>query len=111
MTSPHQESNETNHADHDGLAHVMSVKLLFVVFSLLIFLTIVTVVLAQVSLGPWEVWVSLGIASLKATLVCLYFMHLRYDRSFNGFVFFSSILFVALFLAFTLMDLNGPRIP
>ena len=41
MTSPHQESNETNHADHDGLAHVMSVKLLFVVFSLLIFLTIV----------------------------------------------------------------------
>ncbi|MBM99319.1 MAG: hypothetical protein CMJ77_09350 [Planctomycetaceae bacterium] len=97
--------------DHHGLAHVMPVKLLVGVFSLLIFLTIITVLLAQVPLGPWEVWVSLGVATVKATLVCLYFMHLRYDRTFNGFIFLSSIFFVALFLALTLMDLNGPRVP
>ena len=34
-----------------------------------------------------------------------YFMHLRYDKSFNGFIL-SSLLFVALFFAFTLMDLQ-----
>ena len=44
---------------------------------------------------------------MKATLVAAYFMHLRYDKSFNGLVFISSLLFVALFLALTLMDLQG----
>ena len=51
---------------------------------------------------------SLGIASVKATLVAAYFMHLRYDKSFHGLVFISSLLFAALFLALTLIDLQGP---
>lgn len=93
------------------LAHVMSPKALIAIFLALIGLTVLTVVLAQVALGPWEVWVSMAIASVKATLVCLYFMHLRYDRSLNGLIFLGSLVFVALFLALTLMDLNGPTIP
>ena len=36
-------------------------------------------------------------------------MHLRYDKSFNGLVFISSLIFVALFLALTLMDLKLPN--
>ena len=82
--------------------------MLLTVFAALVMLTIVTVAAAQVSFGAWEVWVSLGIASVKATLVAAYFMHLRYDKSFNGLVFIASLLFVALFLALTLMDLQGP---
>ncbi len=85
----------------------MSPTTLLTVFAALVFLTVLTVAAAQVSLGAWEVWISLGIASVKATLVAAYFMHLRYDKSFNGMVFIASLLFVALFLALTLMDLQG----
>ncbi|MEM9658711.1 MAG: cytochrome C oxidase subunit IV family protein [Planctomycetota bacterium] len=85
----------------------MSLRLLSGVFGLLVLLTLLTVVAAQFSFGAWEVWVSLGIASLKATLVAVYFMHLRYDRPFNSLILISAVVFVALFLALTLMDLSG----
>ena len=95
------------HSD-EHLAHVMSPRALVSVFAALVGLTLLTVAAAQISFGAWEVWVSLGIASVKATLVAAYFMHLRYDKSFNGLVFIASLLFVALFLALTLIDLQGP---
>ena len=85
----------------------MPLKFLFGVFAALVLLTILTVVAAQFSFGAWEVWVSLGIATVKAVLVAVYFMHLRYDSPFNALVFVSAIVFVALFLAFTLMDLTA----
>ena len=100
--------SETAHQTHsdEHLAHVMSPRRLVSVFTALVGLTLLTVAAAQISFGSWEVWVSLGIASVKAALVAIYFMHLRYDRPFNVIVFFSSLLFVALFLALTLMDLQ-----
>ena len=79
---------------------------LLTIFVALVALTLVTVAAAQVSFGAWEVWVSLGIASVKASLVAFYFMHLRYDKPFNCIVFLSSLAFVGLFLALTLMDVQ-----
>lgn len=49
------------------------------VFALLIFFTIVTVWAAFADLGRLNLAVALGIATLKATLVVLYFMHVRYN--------------------------------
>lgn len=107
MSDTKSRSNPDHHLNLDhGLAHVMPLKLLFGVFSALVLLTFLTVVAAQFSFGAWEVWVSLGIATIKAALVAIYFMHLRYDRPFNAVVFLSAIVFVALFLALTLMDLQ-----
>jgi cytochrome c oxidase subunit 4 len=113
MTHPtkatsHEITPDTHHAHH---THVMSVQMLLAVFAALVALTILTVVASHFPFGAWEVWVSLGIASVKAVLVAAYFMHLRYDRPFNGLVFISSLLFVALFLAFTLMDLQRAGTP
>ena len=48
--------------------------------------------------------VALTIATTKATLVILFFMHLRYDRLFHSVVFCSAILAACLFVGFTLMD-------
>jgi len=97
--------SQTGH-DDQHLAHIMSPRMLLTVFSLLILLTIVTVAMASVPLGALEIWVSLGIATLKAGLVALYFMHLRYDAPLNGAIFVFSLVFVALFLGFTLMDVR-----
>jgi cytochrome c oxidase subunit 4 len=45
-----------------------------------------------------NVVVALGIATLKASLVALFFMHLRYDRPLNGIIFVSSLVFLGIFL-------------
>jgi cytochrome c oxidase subunit IV len=57
-----------------------------------------------VDLGPWNLVVALSIATLKAALVALYFMHLRYDHPFNGLALVAALVFLAIFLVFTLMD-------
>ena len=64
---------------------------------------------ATIDTGAWEVWLSIGIATVKAVLVALYFMHLRYDRSFNSVVFLAALLCLALFLVLTLADADVYR--
>ena len=45
-----------------------------------------------------------AVESVKATLVALYFMHLRWDRPFNGVVFLIAIVTVFLFITVVLLD-------
>lgn len=87
-----------------ALAHVMEPRTLLAVFGALVMLTIVTVAVASLKPGGWEIWISLGIATAKSILVLLYFMHLRYDRGLNAFVFVCALVFLFLFLSFALMD-------
>ncbi|MEW4528461.1 cytochrome C oxidase subunit IV family protein [Maioricimonas sp. JC845] len=94
-----------SHDSHE-IAHVMPLKVLFSIFGLLIFFTILTVAIAQLHLGRWEIIISMLIATTKASLVAIYFMHLRYDNPFNAMVFVFSLVFVALFLGFTLVDVE-----
>jgi cytochrome c oxidase subunit 4 len=93
----------SDHAEH-GLAHVMPVRVLVNIFLILVLLTIVTVGATFFPTGSFEIWISLGIATVKATLVAAYFMHLRYDNPMNAVLFAFGLLFVALFLGFTMMD-------
>ena len=94
-----------HHAEHNPIAHVASKPMLLTVFFSLVGLTALTVWQGtQLELGRLELIVVLAIASLKAALVVLFFMHLRYDKPLNAVAFLSSLLFVALFLGFTLAD-------
>lgn len=43
-------------------------------------------------------------ATMKAFLVCAFFMHMWWDKGFNILAFFSSLFFVCLFIGMTLMD-------
>ena len=79
-------------------------RVLLAVFTALVLLTLVTVLAAQFPTGAFEIWISLGIASLKAALVAAYFMHLRYDKPLNALLLVASLAFVTLFLALTLAD-------
>lgn len=89
---------------HGAGAHITSPDLLLKVWGALVVLTVVTVAVTWVDLGPFNLLVAIGIAGLKATLVALYFMHLRWDRPLNGVVFLTAILFVVLFIGITLFD-------
>lgn len=98
------DAHGNGHDDH-GLAHVMPVKMLFIVGGTLLFLTAVTVWVTFVDLGRnGNLIIAMLIATVKAVMVCAYFMHLRYDRPFNAMVFASSVIFVALFISITLLD-------
>jgi cytochrome c oxidase subunit 4 len=87
----------------------MPIWMLFSVFFALLFLTGLTVFQAQFDLGNAEIWASLTIATIKAALVILFFMHLLWDKPLNAIVILGSLIFVALFLGFTLMDAEGYR--
>ena len=89
---------------HSGLGHVVPVWLLAAVFTGLLLLTGLTVAVAQVDLGNLNLYLALGIAAAKASLVVLFFMHLFWDRPFNSMVFIGCLLFVSLFIGITLTD-------
>ncbi|MEX0793419.1 MAG: cytochrome C oxidase subunit IV family protein [Pirellulaceae bacterium] len=104
---PHQADAEyvPLHADHDhGMGHVMPIPVLLGTFCALISLTIVTVWSSQFDLGKADLWVAMAIATVKAILVAVYFMHLRYDKTINVLIFTFSLLFVGLFVWITVLD-------
>jgi cytochrome c oxidase subunit 4 len=84
--------------------HPASMTMLVTVFLALLGLTVVTVAVAYVDLGELNLFVALGIATVKALLVSWFFMHLMHDTGFNRLAFFSSFVFIGLFVSFTLMD-------
>lgn len=94
------------HDDH-GFAHPASKKLLYLVFFSLVALTILTVVANDLPLGQLDLWVALMIATAKAFLVMAFFMHMWWEKGLNIVVFFSSLLFVALFIGMTLIDTDS----
>jgi len=90
--------------EHHGFAHPMPVWQLIAVFLALIVLTVLTVFQSTLELGNTELIVSLIIATVKASLVILFFMHMIHDKPLHAILFIGSFIFVALFLGFTLMD-------
>ncbi len=84
----------------------MPVPILLSVFFALVFLTIVTVAQASVDFGNYDVLIVMGIATVKATLVGYFFMHLSHEKPFNVALFLGSLVFVGLFVIFTLSDSN-----
>lgn len=90
--------------EHHGLAHISPWQTLVTVWAVLMVLTILTVMATWVDLGTLNIWIALTIAVLKGSLVVMYFMHLKYDSPFNGFIFCFSLAFVAIFLGFVMID-------
>jgi len=75
----------------------------------LLLLTAMTVSASGVDFGSpgVNVVIALLIASLKACLVALFFMHLRYDKPINAVIFSTGLVFLALFLIFCLIDFES----
>ena len=79
MASSHDVSHEANHEHH---AHVIPFAVYRNVLIALLVLTVITVVVAKWSIfdfGAWNIALAMIIASVKATIVALYFMHLKFE--------------------------------
>ena len=84
--------------------HIVSPKIYVGIFVSLMVLTAATVAAAYVNLGAFNIVVALAIASLKATLVVLYFMHARYSPKRTQLVIICAVFWLAIMLALTLSD-------
>jgi len=99
------DQHDDHHDDDHGISHVASIKVLIGTGGTLLLLTIVTVLATKIDFGAnINLAIAMAIAVLKASLVILFFMHLKYDKLFHSVVFVSAILAASLFVGFTLMD-------
>lgn len=84
--------------------HVLPMSIYIGVFMALLVLTGTTVAVAFVDLGPLNNVVAMAVATLKATLVILFFMHVRYSSKLIGLVVVSGVLWLAIMVGLTFVD-------
>jgi len=84
--------------------HVIPVRTYYAVFAALLAFTGITVAVAFLDLGPLSTVVALSIAVLKATLVLLYFMHLRYSSKLTWIFVGTGIFWFLILIAFLFAD-------
>jgi len=89
---------------HAGVGHVMRRRVLFRVLAALLVLTYVTVAVTSFDFGRWNLVVAMAIAVVKASLVLMFFMHLKYDKPFNAIVIIVSMALVLLLIVIALQD-------
>jgi cytochrome c oxidase subunit 4 len=98
-------SDSHEHADDGAVhAHISSVKFYVGIFVTLVMLTVLTVGVSYIHLGKMNLAVAIIIASIKASLVVMFFMHLKYDNKFNALIFVCSLMFIGVFFAYTIND-------
>jgi cytochrome c oxidase subunit IV len=84
--------------------HIMKYKTQAFVLLCLLGLTGVTVGISFIDLGPFNIWLALLIASLKGSLVLMFFMHLKYENRVLIFSFIGTIFFLSIMISFTFWD-------
>ena len=85
--------------------HVSPLSAYVKVLGALFVLTGLTYAVSFADLGPASLPVAMLVAFAKATLVCMFFMHLKYDDRYHVFVFLSTIIFVAIFFTIVMFDM------
>jgi cytochrome c oxidase subunit 4 len=84
--------------------HVVPTSTYYTIFGLLMLGTAITVWAAFLDLGALNTVVALAIACTKATLVVLFFMHVKYSTRLTWAVVFGGVFWLAILLALTFND-------
>lgn len=85
--------------------HISSLKLYIGIWLALLAGTLLTVLAAGIDLGPFNAVVALTIATIKATLVVLFFMHVKYaHEKMSKVVLISALFWLAILLALSMAD-------
>ena len=85
-------------------SHVVPTRIYYLIFAILMICTALTVGIAFVDLGPFNVVAALTIAVFKATLVVLFFMHVKYSTRLTGIVVIGSVFWLGILLALLSSD-------
>ncbi|HEY3820189.1 MAG TPA: cytochrome C oxidase subunit IV family protein [Polyangiaceae bacterium] len=112
MAAEHSHAHVGHEQDHDhddgGDVHVHIAPTRFYVgiFGALVCLTIATVKVSYYDFGSANILIALLIATMKASLVAAFFMHLRHDKLFNTVAFLAAFLFLGIFILLTNDDVG-----
>jgi cytochrome c oxidase subunit IV len=85
-------------------AHIVPYRTFIIVWLVLLVLTGITVAAAQVHFGTLNIWIALGIATLKAGLVIAFFMHMKYETPLFKLALLSALAILAIFIGLTFLD-------
>ena len=91
-------------ASEEHRQHVISSSIYVGIWAVLMVLTGVTVFASFVELGDLNIVVALVIATIKATLVVLFFMHLYYSSKLTKVTVVAAVFFLFLLLALSMTD-------
>lgn len=94
----------------DHVPHVLDLKWYFGVFAMLIVFTVITVGVSYIDLGRANLFIAMLVATCKAVMVAAIFMHLAFDKKFNAVIFGFSVLFLAVFIIFTMFDTSNRNV-
>jgi cytochrome c oxidase subunit 4 len=84
--------------------HVIPQKVYYLVFVTLILLTLVTVDVAFYNFGFLNIYIAMAIATVKALVVALYFMHLRYNPRLTWLFAGAGLLWLLILFVLTFAD-------
>jgi cytochrome c oxidase subunit 4 len=101
--SAHSEQQAVEHSEQHG--HIVPVRVYILVFLTLIVMTWVTAFVSTVDLGRLNVFVALSIAIFKASLVILFFMHVKYGTRLTKMIVLAGLYWLILLLFIVMMDL------
>ena len=85
-------------------AHILPKRVYYTIFAVLMFCTYLTVQIAFFDLGRLNAIAALAIAAFKATIVILFFMHVKYSTRLTWAVVLGSIFWFGILVALTLGD-------
>lgn len=88
----------------DNEHHIVSYKKFSFIWIILLILTGVTIMVAQIDLGYFNVVAAMTVATTKAMLVIMIFMHLKYENTFFKIMVFICFLILAIFIGLTFFD-------
>jgi cytochrome c oxidase subunit IV len=97
-------SGVTNLDEHADSHHIISPGTYLVIIVSLMVLTLATVFAAFVDMGRYNIVAALGIATVKASLVVLFFMHAKYSPKRTQLVILAGIFWLGLLLFMTMGD-------
>ena len=85
-------------------AHILPKRVYYTIFAILMFCTYLTMQIAFFDLGALNTIAAIGIACFKATIVILFFMHVKYSTRLTWAVVLGSIFWFGILIALTMSD-------
>lgn len=100
----HKNESHSNHDISHELGHVVPFSVYRNIFIALIVLTVITVAISRVDFGAMNIVIAMLVASVKAMLVALFFMHLKYEKPLTWMFALFPIILLALLIGGVFLD-------
>ena len=84
--------------------HITPLRTYLIIAASLLFLSGVTVWVSYIDLGSFNIVLAMFVATVKASLVAFFFMHLLWDDKKNLIMFLMSLMFFGIFVTITMLD-------